>query len=604
MTVQQTLPTSTLPAAARRSRVPDPLMLRDFRPLLSGRGRRLLRGSIVLESATGVLEGLSLLALLPLSASLAQGRAVAGLGVGGWLIVLAVLAIAAGIVRFRDAILGYSVATDFIDSAQGAIGDRLTVLPLGWFTRERAGRISRLVSEGTMAAGQVLAHIVGPVVSGVAALVTLGIGSWFWDWRLGLALTVSAPLLLVVLLLGKRLKSWSDASLVAGTAEVSTRVVEYAACQSALRAAGRSEDFAPLREACRTDDAARRKNLWWSSLALLINGGAGQWLICGLILLAAQLATAGALGAIQTIAFIGIALRFAKTLDLLGTRIVGVENAREPLETTRDIMKAHTLPEVGDAAALPAPGRVELEDVTFGYDPQRPVVRGVRLDAAPGTMTAIVGPSGSGKTTIARLVARFWDVDGGSVRVGGAELRDQPTAQLMEQISMVFQDVYLLDDTLEANVRLGREDASDAEVREAAELAGVSEIAARLPEGWSSRVGEGGRALSGGERQRVSIARALLKRAPVVLLDEATSALDAENEAHVLRSVEHLRRSATLLVIAHKLDTVRKADQILVLGADGSVRERGRHEDLLARDGDYRRFWDRRVQAAGWTLGG
>jgi ATP-binding cassette subfamily B protein IrtB len=604
MTAQQTVARRTRPMGDRRSALPDPLMLRDFRPLLSTRGRRLLRASLVLECATGVLEGLSLLALLPLSTALAQGSPAAGLGVGGWLTVLLVLAIAAGIVRFRDAIMSYSVATDFLDNAQRAIGDRLTVLPLGWFTRERAGRISRLVSDGTMAAGQVLAEIAGPVVAGVAALVTLGIGSWFWDWRLGLALTASAPLLLVVLLLGKRLKSWSDSSLVAGTTEVSTRVVEYAACQGALRAAGRSDGFAPLREACRADDAARRKNLWWSSLALLLNGSAGQWLICGLILLAAQLATSGALGAIQTIAFIGIALRFAKTLDLLGSRIVGVENAREPLEATREIMTAPTLPQAGDAASLPSSGRVELEDVVFGYDPQRPVLRGVSLDAAPGTMTAIVGPSGSGKTTIVCLVARFWDADGGSVRVGGADLRDQPTPQLMDQISMVFQDVYLLDDTLEANVRLGRRDASDAEVREAAELAGVSEIAARLPEGWASRVGEGGRALSGGERQRVSIARALLKRAPVVLLDEATSALDAENEAHVLRSVEHLRENATLLVIAHKLDTVQKADQIVVLGADGTVRERGRHEELLAHGSDYRRFWDRRVQAAGWTLGG
>ena len=219
-----------------------------------------------------------------------------------------------------------------------------------------------------------------------------------------------------------------------------------------------------------------------------------------------------------------------------------------------------------------------------------------------GRGVLIRGPSGSGKTTIARLVSRFYDVDSGTVRVGGLPVAEQTTEQLMGQLSMVFQDVYLFDDTLEANVAVGREGASRQEVREAADLAGVTEIAERLPDGWESRVGEGGRALSGGERQRVAIARALLKRSPIVLLDEATSALDVENEASIVAAVERLRRQATVLIIAHRLDTIAAADQIVALTEQGGVEAQGTHDELLAAGGTYARFWDRLHRAQGWQL--
>jgi ATP-binding cassette subfamily B protein len=219
-------------------------------------------------------------------------------------------------------------------------------------------------------------------------------------------------------------------------------------------------------------------------------------------------------------------------------------------------------------------------------------------------MTAIVGPSGSGKSTITSLIARFWDVDAGTVRVGGADIREMPTEQLMSQLSMVFQDVYLFDDTLWANIAVGDPSASREQILEAAAMSGVTPIAEALPAGWDTPVGEGGRALSGGERQRVSIARALLKGAPIVLIDEASSALDAENEANVLASIDRLRETSTLVVIAHKLDTVRKADRIVVLDGDGGIAEAGTHESLLEHGGRYRSFWDQRQAASGWRLRG
>ena len=230
-------------------------------------------------------------------------------------------------------------------------------------------------------------------------------------------------------------------------------------------------------------------------------------------------------------------------------------------------------------------------------------MQGVSFRVQPGTMTAIVGPSGCGKTTIARLVARFYDVDAGRVLVGERDVRDWDTADLMAQLSLVFQDVYLFDDTLEANVRIGNPDASRADIEEAARLSGVDEIVERLPLGWDTPVGERGRALSGGERQRVSIARALLKAAPVVLFDEATSALDPENESRITDAMAALRCDATLIVIAHKLDTITAADQIVVLDETGRVAQIGTHADLYSQEsGQYRAFWDARKRAAGWRL--
>jgi ATP-binding cassette subfamily B protein len=219
-------------------------------------------------------------------------------------------------------------------------------------------------------------------------------------------------------------------------------------------------------------------------------------------------------------------------------------------------------------------------------------------------VTAIVGPSGAGKTTITRLVARFYDPAEGTVSIGGVPLPELGSLAVTQAVAPVFQDVYLFDGTILDNIWLGRPDAAREEVLAAGRAARVDEVVARLPGGWETLVGEGGTRLSGGERQRVSIARALLKDAPIVLLDEATSALDVGNEQAIEDAFQSVRRGRTVIVVAHRLGTIATADQIVMLDASGAIAERGNHAELLAAGGAYARYWRERQDAAGWRLEG
>ena len=244
---------------------------------------------------------------------------------------------------------------------------------------------------------------------------------------------------------------------------------------------------------------------------------------------------------------------------------------------------------------------IELRDVSFGYE-NRTVIDRVSLAIPARTTCAIVGPSGSGKTTLTQLIARFWDVDAGRITLGGVDVRDWKVDELLGNFSMVFQGVYLFEDTIENNIKFGRPDATHEEVVEAARRACCHEFVEGLPEGYATRLGEGGATLSGGERQRLSIARAILKDAPVVLLDEATASLDVENETQVQRALSRLLAGKTVLVIAHRMRTVANADKIVVL-KEGRVAEQGAPAELMAREGGlYRRMVELQTEASGWSL--
>ena len=243
---------------------------------------------------------------------------------------------------------------------------------------------------------------------------------------------------------------------------------------------------------------------------------------------------------------------------------------------------------------------IEFKDVRFRYG-DTDVLKDVSFTVPQNTITALVGPSGAGKTTIAHLIARFWDADSGRILVGGRNIKDMKTDRLLSYIAMVFQEVYLFNDSIANNIRFGGRDATDEEVIAAAKAAHCHEFIERLPDGYETVIGEGGATLSGGEKQRISIARAMLKDAPIVILDEATAYVDPENEILIQEAINSLVRSKTLIIIAHRLRTITTADQILVVDG-GRVVEQGRHNELVDAGELYSRFWEKRQKARGWKI--
>lgn len=595
-------------------------LISRLREPLSAAGRTNFRQVTALSCIVGVVRGLSLIAFIPAAIALTSGRPAWGMNLTAWLIVLALCALASFITEYLLAMRSYMVSFDFLSNMHRAIGDKVASLPLGSFRADTAGKMSRLVSRELMLLGEMFAHMYSPFIAAIVTSLTMLVGITVFSPALGLVCVLAIPVIAGGVWVARTCLNSGSALKEPPAQELSHRIVEYATKQGALRACGRSSSYDPLERAEDTYGKAARRSLIRETIGQVVNGMAAQVVVVSLIIVIGLLAVAGSVSPVEAIVSIGLLLRFTQILVDIGMLASAFETRRPVLDLSHEVLSAPELPILpassdqnpassnhdpssSDQNPACSGSAVALTDVSFAYEADHPVLRGVSFQVAPGTMTAIVGPSGCGKTTIARLVARFYDVDAGSVSVGGRDVRQWDTAQLMAQLSLVFQDVYLFDDTLEANVRIGRADASDDDVKEVARLSGVDEIVERLPLGWNTRVGEGGRALSGGERQRVSIARALLKAAPIVLFDEATSALDPENENHITDAMDALRRNATLIVIAHKLDTITAADQIIVLDHSGRVAQVGTHAELYSQsDGQYRAFWQARSRAAGWKL--
>lgn len=595
-------------------------LISRLREPLSAAGRTNFRQVTALSCIVGVVRGLSLIAFIPAAIALTSGRPAWGMNLTAWLIVLALCALASFITEYLLAMRSYMVSFDFLSNMHRAIGDKVASLPLGSFRADTAGKMSRLVSRELMLLGEMFAHMYSPFIAAIVTSLTMLVGITVFSPALGLVCVLAIPVIAGGVWVARTCLNSGSALKEPPAQELSHRIVEYATKQGALRACGRSSSYDPLERAEDTYGKAARRSLIRETIGQVVNGMAAQVVVVSLIIVIGLLAVGGSVSPVEAIVSIGLLLRFTQILVDIGMLASAFETRRPVLDLSHEVLSAPELPILpascdqdpassnhdpssSDQDPACSGSAVALTDVSFAYEADHPVLRGVSFQVAPGTMTAIVGPSGCGKTTIARLVARFYDVDAGSVSVGGRDVRQWDTAQLMAQLSLVFQDVYLFDDTLEANVRIGRADASDDDVKEVARLSGVDEIVDRLPLGWNTRVGEGGRALSGGERQRVSIARALLKAAPIVLFDEATSALDPENENHITDAMDALRRNATLIVIAHKLDTITAADQIIVLDHSGRVAQVGTHAELYSQsDGQYRAFWQARSRAAGWKL--
>ena len=581
-------------------------MLKTFIQLL-GEDAPVLRRYIWMALFYGLLCGLTIVTLVPVLTSLLGGDVRAA---GQWLIVLLIGVVVCWALRRTVEKAGIRVGIAVLQRGRHRLGDHVARLPVGWFTAQNTARLSHVASQGMMEMAQLPAHVFTPLITGVVTPVVILVALFALNGQMGLIALVTLPILFGVFVLTARLGQRADQSFQHNAAHTSQRMVEFAQAQSVLRAFnGEDGGTQFLEQAIGRQQQSARQLIHVSAMSAVFNAWAVQAGFAALLVVAAlwlgdQLGESLEAGSvIAVIVSLLLVSRFIDPLlDVAGYSEV-LRGARGQLEAVREIFAVGPLPE-SQAPQAPVDGSVELRDVSLRYAEDRAdVLRNVSLRIEPGSMTALVGASGSGKTTLVRLIARFFDVSQGSVIVGGVDVRQMSSEQLAGQISQIFQDAYLFQGSIADNIRIGKPDASDVQVMEAARQAGVVEIIERLPQGLDTPVGEGGARLSGGERQRISIARALIKDAPILLVDEATAALDAENQAAIAEALARLRGTRTLIVIAHQLSTVAMADQILVLD-NGQISEQGSHSQLSAKQGLYAHFLAQRRAAKGWRIAG
>lgn len=560
-----------------------------------------LRRCIAWWVVTAVLEGIGYVLLVPLLDALLTGDTDAA---WRWTGVMAALLVLYGAVRYRAQMLSYRAAVGLSRGLFTRLGDQVAKLPLGWFQGDRVGPVGRLTSKGVIDVMGVPAHMLRPLITSFVTPATVIIVVAVFDWRLGLASIATAPLIWLTFRWTGALVRTADHAADAAAADAGGRLVEFAQTQAVLRANGRTVEGHQLLE----DSLQRHRDAGRKLLTTAVPGLIGftavlQVAFTIVLVVGVAIAVRGSLDAAELIAVLVVIVRSIAPLIAAADIGGALKMADNSLDRADALMATPLLPEPAPEVSRHGdlgPRSVQLDQVTFGYGEQT-VLSELSIEVPAGSMTALVGPSGSGKTTVARLIARFWDVDGGTVRVGGVDVRDLTTEALMAQVSIVFQETYLFAGSIADNLRLARPDASDVDLARVAALARLDEVIERLPDGWDTEVGEAGTRLSGGERQRVSIARAVLKDAPIVLLDEATAAIDPQNELAIQNAIDTLRGERTIVVIAHRLATVVEADQIVVLD-EGRVAERGTHGELSAAGGRYAAFWAERQRAQGWRL--
>jgi ATP-binding cassette subfamily B protein len=564
----------------------------------SPEARRLVIIELAFVVVNAVLQGIAFLMLVPMLRAFFSGHEDA---VGGWLFAAAVVAALYMITAWCASQLGMKASGAVLDSLITRLGDRLVELPVAWFGADRSGLITGIATQGAMFVSTMPYAILRQILVGFVTPGTVLVGMWFLDWRLALAMTAMVPVIAVGYRWLSRRIGEGDAEHSRAVADASSRVIEFARAQPALRSAGDSSIADRL-----VEQALQRQHRAYRGM--LVTGGAGIATFAGIVqlsltvvlVLGAFLALGGSVDVPTLIGLLVLGVRFNEPIVQAGDLGGGISVARTTIDQLDALAAVPGLPEPVEPG-VPTDRAITFDHVTFGYGSD-PVLRDLSFSAPSGRMTAIVGPSGSGKTTITKLIARFYDPEAGTVSLGGVPLPELGTSAVEAAVAPVFQDVYLFDDTILNNVWIGNPDLSRDEVVRVATRVRVDEIAARLPGGWDARVGEGGSNLSGGERQRVSIARALLKDAPIVLLDEATAALDIGNEIAIGEAIDVIRPDRTLVVVAHRLQTIMTADRIVMLDGEGGIRESGSHAELLSAGGPYARYWNERVEAAGWQL--
>lgn len=481
------------------------------------------------------------------------------------------------------------------------VGDRLKGAPMGYFSEQRLSAITTTLTTTVHQLEEFMAICLTGLSGGVAMAVIMSL--FFLAFAPPVAFVTFAGIAvgLVVLEWLRRRSTSVTREITAAQENMADAVIEYACGMAVLRTfATPDESLAAIKTSFERKRQADFEQEQAAQGILKLYALVFNLASCGVLFVACALCLSGALS-----------LSWALTLLVAAFVIYGeLISANNSAFLTKKI--EGELDRIDEVCAVPKQNTTDkplatdgfdlaMEGVSFGYGDGRCVIDGVSLHVPEGSTCALVGPSGSGKTTLVNLLARFWDVDEGRVTIGGTDVRAGTAESLLENISMVFQNVYLFNDTVENNIRFGRPDATHGEVVAAAKRARCHDFILKLPQGYDTVLEEGGANLSGGERQRVSIARAIMKDAPVVILDEATSSVDPENEHLLMAAVSELTRGKTLVTIAHRLNTVRDADQILVVD-EGHIVQRGTHEELMCSPGIYRRFIEMRREAAGWRL--
>ncbi|MBB4905085.1 ABC transporter ATP-binding protein [Actinophytocola algeriensis] len=545
-----------------------------------------VRRTVALMTTTAIAEGLSYALLVPvLRALFGSEPGDVWLPLAGFGAAVAIYAV----LRYVSDLSGFRAGTTLLRAMYHRLGDHLARLPIGWYSADRVGQLSVLASNGVLQAMGVIAHLLAPFISACVTPLTIVAVMLAFNWQLGLAALAAAPVVAAIQVWTGRAMAVHDAERAERRHEAAGRVIEYLQAQPVLRAGGRTtERFRLLDDSLTELQRASRRTVLSALPGVVALALAVQAVFTVLLVLGAYLALGGHIGVPEVLTILVLAARSADPLLSLSDISGKLRGARAELVRLDAVLHTPPLPEPPDPVE-PDRHDLEFDSVVFRHG-DHTVIDDVSVSVPEGRRLAVVGPSGAGKSTLLQLLARFYDVDAGAVRVGGVDVRAVASEVLMSRIAFVFQAVHLFDGTIEENVRLGRAGATDAEVRAAVTAARLDEVIDRLPGGWAAHVGEGGALLSGGERQRVSIARALLKDAPVVLLDEVTSALDPVNEAAVHAGIERLMAGRTVVMVAHRLRTVRRADHIVFLD-NGRVTEQGTHEELLRHGGRYADYW-------------
>lgn len=469
-----------------------------------------------------------------------------------------------------------------------SLAEKLRKLPLAFFGEKDLSDLTATIMDDCTDLEHTFSHAVPQLIASLICLVLVAAGMSVYDWRLSLALFWVVPVALAIVLLAKRVLHRNNRKAYFTRRDISERIQEGLDAICEIKACNREAEF--LRELNERIDTNERVQTRGELLIGVLVNGAQSLLKLGSA--SVILVGAGLLGAQETdlltyLLFLVVGFRVYAPVNEVLNNLAALFYLDVRIDRMNE-MEAMPIQQ-GRTDFHPKNFDIEFDDVDFSYESGKPILKQVSFTARQGEITALVGPSGGGKSTAAKLAARFWDIQHGTIRLGGENISGIDPETLLKNYSVVFQDVVLFNASIRDNIRIGRQNASEEEILRAARLACCDEFVRRMPQGYDTVIGENGETLSGGERQRISIARALLKDAPIVLLDEATASLDAENETKIQAGISELIRNKTVLVIAHRMRTVIHADRIVVMD-NGHIAESGSPDDLLQQNGIFARM--------------